>query len=170
MSLLKFIKAQLGISSTPSNNFTLDASAQDGSLNLSRGNAEATTQDIMTVDSNGAVSLPNGLTVKNLPTFQCRAWVTFNATNGAIIDGGNVASVVRNAAGVYTLTFSTNMPHANYAFGGGVTNPSTAPLVLCQNSSSGIKTVSSLAVSTAYMSGTVATNADGSVVTVYVFC
>lgn len=61
MSLLKFIKAQLGMSSTPSDNFTLDASAQDGSMKLSRGNAGATTQDILTVDAAGKVAFPAGL-------------------------------------------------------------------------------------------------------------
>ena len=60
MSLLKIIKAQLGISSTPTNNFTLDASAQDGTMKLSRGNAGATTQDVMAVDAAGKVTFPAG--------------------------------------------------------------------------------------------------------------
>lgn len=60
MSLLKIIKAQLGISSTPTNNFTLDASAQDGTMKLSRGNAGATTQDVMVVDAAGKVTFPAG--------------------------------------------------------------------------------------------------------------
>ena len=53
MSLIKTIKAQLGLSNTPANNFTLDASADNGTLKLARGNAGATTQDILTVDANG---------------------------------------------------------------------------------------------------------------------
>lgn len=53
MSLIKAIKAQLGLSGTATNNFTLDASAADGTMKLARGNAGATTQDIMTVDANG---------------------------------------------------------------------------------------------------------------------
>ena len=60
MSLLKFIKAQLGISNTPANNFTLDASAQDGTMKLSRGNAGATTQDVLVVDAAGKVTFPAG--------------------------------------------------------------------------------------------------------------
>ncbi len=60
MSLLKIIKAQLGISSTPANNFTLDASAQDGTMKLSRGNAGATTQDVMVVAGDGKVTFPAG--------------------------------------------------------------------------------------------------------------
>lgn len=36
MSLLKTIRAQLGLSNTPANNFTLDASADDGTMKLER--------------------------------------------------------------------------------------------------------------------------------------
>lgn len=57
MSLLKTIKAQLGLSVTPANNFCLDASADNGTMKLARGNAGATTQDIMTVDAAGTTSL-----------------------------------------------------------------------------------------------------------------
>lgn len=57
MSLIKAIKAQLGLSVTPANNFTLDASADNGSLTLSRGNASAPIQSIMTVDAAGTTSL-----------------------------------------------------------------------------------------------------------------
>jgi len=58
MSLIKAIKHQLGLSVTPANNFTLDASADNGTMKLARGNAGATTQDIMTVAANGSVSFP----------------------------------------------------------------------------------------------------------------
>ena len=60
MSLLKAIKAQLGLSNTPANNFTITAEADNGTLKLARGNAGATTQDILTVDASGKVSAPNG--------------------------------------------------------------------------------------------------------------
>jgi hypothetical protein len=63
MSLIKAIKAQLGLSVTPANNFTLDASADNGTMKLARGNAGATTQDIMTVDANGGVKTRGGTTV-----------------------------------------------------------------------------------------------------------
>lgn len=59
MSIIKAIRAQLGLSSTATQNFTLDASAADGTMKLARGNAGATTQDILTVDANGKVSMPN---------------------------------------------------------------------------------------------------------------
>lgn len=56
MSLLKAIKAQLGLSNTPANNFTITAEADNGTLKLARGNAGATTQDILTVDASGRMS------------------------------------------------------------------------------------------------------------------
>lgn len=58
MSLIKSIRKQLGLSVTPANNFTLDASADDGTMKLARGNAGATTQDVMTVDAAGKVAFP----------------------------------------------------------------------------------------------------------------
>jgi len=58
--------------------------------------------------------------------FSCRAWVSFDGTkdttgavstsntNRLIRGSGNVASVLRNAAGDYTITFTTAMTDANY--------------------------------------------------------
>jgi hypothetical protein len=56
MSLLKANAAQLGQSGTATQNFTLDATAADGTMKLARGNAGATTQDILTVDASGFLS------------------------------------------------------------------------------------------------------------------
>ena len=61
------------------------------------------------------------------PIFACRAWVNFDGTkdttgaastantNRLIRASGNVASVMRNGTGDYTVTFTTAMPDANYA-------------------------------------------------------
>lgn len=57
MSLIKIIRAQLGLSGTATNNFTLDASADDGTVKFARGNAGATTQDLITVAANNAITL-----------------------------------------------------------------------------------------------------------------
>jgi hypothetical protein len=54
MSLIKAIKAQLGLSVTPANNFTLDASADNGTMKLARNSG----QDIMTVAADGKVAFP----------------------------------------------------------------------------------------------------------------
>ena len=132
MSLLKFIKAQFGISNTPTNNFTLDASAQDGTMKLSRGNAGATTQDVMVVDAAGKVTMPQGIgSVGGLPAFQCRAWVNFDGTRNAadtgasvngqavkILSSGNISSVTKVSVGKYTIVFSVPMPDKSYAISG----------------------------------------------------
>jgi hypothetical protein len=52
---------QLGLSGDPAKNFTLSVpAAPDGTMKLARGNAGATTQDIMTVDADGKVAFPQG--------------------------------------------------------------------------------------------------------------
>jgi hypothetical protein len=54
MSLLKAIKAQLGLSVTPANNFTLDASADDGTMKLVKG----ASTNVMEVAADGKVTFP----------------------------------------------------------------------------------------------------------------
>jgi hypothetical protein len=61
------------------------------------------------------------------PTYACRAWVNFDGTkdttgaastsntNRLIRASGNVASVLRNGQGDYTVTFTTAMADANYS-------------------------------------------------------
>jgi hypothetical protein len=62
------------------------------------------------------------------PIYACRAWVNFDgtrnegdtgaSTNGANVKiraSGNVASVLKNSSGNYTVTFTTAMPDASYA-------------------------------------------------------
>ena len=75
----------------------------------------------------GASQIQAGATSSGLPVFQCRAWVNFDGTrdttgalstantNRFIRASGNVASVLRNGTGDYTITFTTPMPDANYA-------------------------------------------------------
>ena len=48
--------------------------------------------------------------------YGCRAWVNFNGTGTvAIRESGNVSSITDNAAGDYTVNFTTAMPDVNYA-------------------------------------------------------
>lgn len=54
----------------------------------------------------------------NPPIFGARAWCKFNGTTVGTnppTAGGNVTSVTRNAAGDYTVNFTTAMPDADYA-------------------------------------------------------
>jgi hypothetical protein len=55
------------------------------------------------------------------PEFKCRAWVNFNGTGTvAILASGNVSSITDNAAGSYTINFTTAMPDTNYSVSGAV--------------------------------------------------
>lgn len=50
---IKTHRVQIGQSGTATQNFTINADAQDGTMKLQRGVAGAATQDILTVDANG---------------------------------------------------------------------------------------------------------------------
>ena len=119
MSLLKFIKAQLGISNTPANNFTLDASAQDGTMKLSRGNAGATTQDVLVVDAAGKVTFPAGSEMIGVgQTWQdvkaSRALgTTYNNTTGKPIAIAVTAIVSAAGNALIVLVGGTKTDHAS---------------------------------------------------------
>ena len=60
MSLLKSNSVQIGQSATAAQNFTLSVpSSPDGTIKLARGNSGATTADILSVSSSGAVTINN---------------------------------------------------------------------------------------------------------------
>lgn len=80
--------------------------------------------------ADAAVTAPklSGAQTGTAPIYGVRAWVNFNgtrnvtdtgaSTNGANVllkASGNVTSVLKNATGDYTLTFTTALPDANYA-------------------------------------------------------
>jgi hypothetical protein len=88
MSLLKSNSVQIGQSATATQNFTLSVpSSPDGTIKLARGNSGATTQDILTVNSSGAVTLTNGGAI-TLATAQ-------NSTSGTAIDFTGIPSWVK---------------------------------------------------------------------------
>jgi hypothetical protein len=66
-----------------------------------------------------AVANPDQLSTASgsAPSYAARAWGMFTVSGGVVTlqASGNVASVTRNAAGDYTVTFSTAMADANYA-------------------------------------------------------
>ena len=52
------------------------------------------------------------------PIYACRAWVNFNGTLTTPITpraSGNVSSIIRHAAGQYTINFATAMEDADYS-------------------------------------------------------
>ena len=71
----------------------------------------------------------SGAQTGSAPIYGCRAWVKFDgtrnesdtgaSTNGANVKiraSGNVSSVLKNGVGNYTITFTTAMVDANYAY------------------------------------------------------
>lgn len=49
------------------------------------------------------------------PIYGCRAWVNFNGTGTvAIRASGNVSSITDNGTGDYTISFTTELPDADY--------------------------------------------------------
>ena len=95
------------------------------------GNVTGNVTGTSSAVADGAVSAAKldavGQGAGNPPVYGCRAWVSFDATkdstgatssantNRRIRGSGNVLSVLRNAAGDYTITFATSLPDANYA-------------------------------------------------------
>ena len=55
------------------------------------------------------------LATQNGMTGIAKAWARFTGSTGAIEGSFNVSSITRNAAGDYTVNFTTAMPNANYA-------------------------------------------------------
>lgn len=80
------------------------------------------------IDGGAGVTFPDAVQQTNGVTntggdpryYAARAWVTFNGstTPPSILSSSNVASVSRSATGLFTITFTSNMPTANYAVAG----------------------------------------------------
>jgi len=67
MSLIKANAVQIGQSPTATDNFTLAVpSSPDGTIKLARGNAGATTQDVISVDASGNVSFAGAIPAGNI--------------------------------------------------------------------------------------------------------
>jgi hypothetical protein len=84
--------------------------------------------EIKIADANVTAAKLSGAQTGSAPIYGCRAWVNFDgtrneadtgaSTNGANVKiraSGNVSSVLKNAQGDYTVTFTTAMVDANYA-------------------------------------------------------
>lgn len=91
--------------------------------------ASVLTADI--ADANITAAKLSGAQTGSAPIYGCRAWVNFDgtrneadtgaSTNGANVKiraSGNVSSVLKNATGDYTITFTTPMADGNYAVKG----------------------------------------------------
>lgn len=80
---------------------------------------------------NGAVNGAklSGQQAGDAPVFGARAWVNFGGIGTATINAaGNVASVVRNSTGNYTINFTTGMQDTAYAVAGGFSKGPLSPI------------------------------------------
>jgi hypothetical protein len=80
---------------------------QDGIVTDDKLNLTANSQEIK--DALNATG--------SAPIYACRAWVTFTSAL-SISGGGNISSITNNAAGDFTLNFTTAMPDTNYSISG----------------------------------------------------
>jgi hypothetical protein len=107
-----------------------DSSLAQGYLKVNGTTAATLTTSGITgnLTGNADTATKFSTTTGSAPAYACRAWVNFDGTrdttgavstantNRFIRASGNVTSVLRNSAGNYTITFTTPMNDANYAF------------------------------------------------------
>lgn len=116
---LKVKNVQLGDNVTATQNFVWSENS-DGTAKLARGNVGATTQDILTVDAAGKVTLPTadvttlGVTTLSVANTAWGALTANAASNPTLNASSNIAGVTRTGTGTYQVTFTTAMPNTNY--------------------------------------------------------
>ena len=79
----------------------------------------------VTIDGGAGITFPDAVQQTNAVTntggtpgyYAARAWCTFDGSTNppTILSQQNVAGIVRNTTGTYTVTFTSAMPNANYA-------------------------------------------------------
>jgi len=131
------------------------------------------------VTGNADTATKFSTTTGSAPAYACRAWVNFDGkrdssgavstanTNRFIRSSGNVTSVLRNASGDYTITFTTAMSDANYSVVGSCSNdfPASASYNAVAPAYSTIPTTSQVRISTGFN----LTNVDMATVNVAIF-
>ena len=99
---------------------TIKSSSENLTLNADGVGSDVVIQnngtETVRVDGSGNLKFNSGYG-SVATAYGCRAWVSFNGTNGTINASGNVSSVTDNGTGNFTANFTTAMPDANYAVG-----------------------------------------------------
>ena len=92
----------------------------DGVISFWTSDASDTPDERMRIDNLGNLKFNSGFGSVGT-VYGCRAWINFDGTSGSIGTGranGNISAVTDNGTGDYTITFTTNMPDANYVITG----------------------------------------------------
>lgn len=116
MSNLKLNNIQIGFSNTQSNNFLFTVpDTPNGTLKLARGIIGLTTQDIMTVASDGNVTFPTGVgTVGEIAAFARSSapagWVKCNGAALSRITYANLFSIIGTSFGAGDGSTTFNVP------------------------------------------------------------
>ena len=141
--------------------------------------ASIVTADI--ADANITAAKLNGAQTGSAPIYGCRAWVNFDgtrneadtgaSTNGANVKiraSGNVTSVLKNAAGDYTVNFTTAMPDANYTVSATGSATGVASVIVCRYVNTATAQTSSL-VRIGATNGNTGTASDDSIMNIAIF-
>jgi hypothetical protein len=135
-------------------------------LDAAGGNT-ATINGITPTSTSGVLSTFNA--AGSAPVYACRAWVNFNGgVTPTIRASGNVSSVTRTSAGLYTVNFATAMQDTNYAFFGGNGDYSSGTALLYTSERTG-RTASAVPIVTGYINTGAAGIQDNTINTVAIF-
>lgn len=99
-----------------------------------------------------------------------KAWVIFSGNDGTIRSSFNVATVVRNTAGDYSLTFSTSMMSSDYAVHTNISYDNTTPYMVCSHvKAQPAPTTTGFGLRTYRLVGSTPTQFDAATVSVVVY-
>lgn len=68
----------------------------------------------LSIGGNAATATALSTASGSAPSYSVRAWANYNGSADTVNASANIASIVRNAIGEYTVTFTTAMQDANY--------------------------------------------------------
>jgi len=116
------------VNSTNSNDFKIGLQNNGSTVSYLGGSSSnffrvgnGSASSVLDVDSSSNLKFNSGYG-SVATAYGCRAWANFNGTGTAALRGsGNLTSLSDLGTGRYTLSYSSNMPDANYAICTGLT-------------------------------------------------